>query len=207
MTLPFILRVLAADIKADFLERDNPAKVMVGEWDVFKMVAGPRVVLGLGTGDPLDIGGAGGAQHYGMGYEWSTGEGTVARALAGLSQRVIIWCGAPAPAGTAPGERALVAQEATFELFRATFAALWHSHGGPFPWGGVEWLHEASALTTYGGAVRWWAAFPMPIVDDDDLVVMAEDGKGATTLERAPDEPIAEAPDWTASQADLDADA
>jgi hypothetical protein len=207
MTLPFLLDVLRDDVVADFAERENPARVFVGEWEEARLVDGPKVCLSLGTGDPVDIGGAGGAQHYGIGHEWATGEGTVARALAGLGMHVVITCSAPAPDGLEPDARPMAARAATCELFRATFAALWHSHKGPFPWGGWTPLNEGAGLRTYGGAVRFWAAFVMPIVDDDDLVVMAEDGKGVTTLERAPDEPIAEAPDWTASQADLDADA
>jgi hypothetical protein len=206
MTLPFLLNVLHDDVAADFAERENPAKLFLGEWEEARLIDGPKVCFSLGAGDPVDIGGAGGAQHYAMGYDWPTGDGTVARALAGLAMRVVITCSAPAPDGLDPDARPMAARAATWELFRATFAALWHSHGGPFPWGGWTPLNEGSGLRTYGGAVRFWAAFVMPIVDDDDEVITAEDGRGVTTLEREPDEVITEAPNWMASPADLAAD-
>jgi hypothetical protein len=181
MTLPFFLDVVADDIVADFADRSISAEVLVGTWELYKQKSGARVILGLGDGDGQDVGA--GTIHYGSGGWFPTGDTTVARPLWINVQRVIVWVAAP-PSPTAPPDRAArTARAATWSLTSSTLRAMWHSHGGTFPWGQLRWLNEDRAISNYGAAVQFTAFFSIPVLDDEDELVSTAAMGGSTTLD------------------------
>jgi hypothetical protein len=156
--------------------------VEIGEWESFRHMPGARVVLGLGTGDGVAIGDQ--THHYAPGALIATSDTTEARAVTALEQRVIVWVTAPPPTSAAGDQWPRLARGATRVLLGQTLAALFRAHGGPFPWGNVQWLNEARGDRLYGSAVRCEVRFLDPITDDDLDVATASEVDATVELDR-----------------------
>lgn len=191
MSANFFLDVLHDALVADFAERGITAAVKIGEWATFDHEPGDIVVLGLGDFEGQTL--TADAHHYTG--EIDQGDGTSARSLCADLQRVIVWCAARAPLATTT-DLARAARGATQTLKRATIAAIWRAHGGPFVWGSGKWLNEARGSRIYGGACRFEALFPLPVWDDANPLILPDDMSGHVETQIGDDPPIAEVPDW-----------
>jgi hypothetical protein len=180
--MAFFLDTIKADIVQDFADRGVLAEVLVGEWNMYKNKASARVILGLGAGISQSIGSQ--AFRFGPGAEFDTGNGTVARPLWACLQNVNVWITAPCIDNSVPpDDRAEVARANTWALMQSALAAMWHSHGGEFAWGNLQWLNEAQGARTYGAAVQFVAQYPIPVLDDSNDLATGDQVKGSSTID------------------------
>lgn len=182
MSSVFAIDMIANDIAAEFTAKNITAKVLIGEWEVHKHDASARVILGLGRGESLPFGQN--PNRWGPGVQAiATGPTTKARPLWACMQTIIVWVSSPPDNTVPPDQRDKVARALTWNLANQTLRAMWHSHGGWFPWGALEWQHEAQANRLYGAALKLEAVLPVPVLDDDMVFGTATEADGDGQLE------------------------
>ena len=180
--MAFFLDTIAADIIADFAERNITAEVLVGEWKTHLNKSGARVVLGMGPGMSQSIGSM--AFRFGAGAPFDTGNETEARPLWACLQAVNVFVTSPcSDDAVLPNERPQAARAATWQLTQSALAAMWRSHGGEFAWGQLAWLNEAQGARTYGAALSLQAQYPIPVLDDPNDITTADTVRGRSTID------------------------
>lgn len=187
---PFAIDVIADDIAAEFTAAALPAKVLVGTWERWKADVSPRVILGLGGANGASIRG----RKYGPGPSFPLPSGKVARPLWSAVTTFNVWIAYPPQEATAPALRAREARRLCWALFRATLAAMWHSHGGEFPWSGLRPLNEEDAMGTHCATLTFTAQIDLPVLDAPFTRATADEGEGQVTLVRDAGEDLVDAP-------------
>jgi hypothetical protein len=173
MSSIFAIDAIAADVQEEFTAKGVTAEVLVGEWETFKAKSNARVIFGLGDASGQAFGQN--LDHYGPGVMGiPTSDTTSARPLWVCLQRIIVWVAFPPDKTLAPAKKAITARQGTWDLCNSTLKAMWHSHGGYFPWDNLTWLNEDQGDRLYGGALRFEATIPVPVLDDDLTIGVGE---------------------------------
>ena len=187
---PFAIDVISDDMIAEFAALGIPAKVLVGTWERWKADTSPRVILGLGGANGQSIQG----RRFGPGPSFPLPNGKVARPLWSAVTTFNVWIAYPPQEATAPALRAREARALCWALFQSALAAMWHSHGGQFPWSNMRPLNEEDAMSTHGAGLTFTAQIDLPVLDLPFTHATGDAAAGETTLVREEGEDVIDAP-------------